>query len=145
MTVASAAGFPTLRPHDLRHLNAVNLVRAGVPLPDVARWLGHSPDSILVTMRYARHAPANAADRARDLLEASPDYSRGRAVFARHLGRSRRQGLTTMLRHRTVRADAQLASSCLAENTLLLPVGSSARLKSCGRAELRLLFAHPRE
>ena len=51
-------------------LCAVNLVRAGVPLPDVGRWLGHSPNSITVTMRYARHAPKDAAQVARGLLEA---------------------------------------------------------------------------
>lgn len=69
-TAAAKIGYPDLRPHDLRHQAAVNLVRAGVPLPDVARWLGHSPNSLIVTMRYARHAPGNAAEAALALLEA---------------------------------------------------------------------------
>ena len=66
---AAEIGYPRLRPHDLRHLCAVNLVRSGVPLPDVARWLGHSPNSLMVTMRYAGHAPGNAAETALALLE----------------------------------------------------------------------------
>ena len=66
---AAKIGYPNLRPHDLRHQAAVNLVRAGVPLPDVARWLGHSPNSLMVTMRYAQHAPGNAAETALALLE----------------------------------------------------------------------------
>lgn len=66
---AAAIGRPGLRMHDLRHLCAVNLARAGVPLVDIGRWLGHSPRSIAVTLRYARHAPEDAAQRARALLE----------------------------------------------------------------------------
>ncbi len=67
---ATEAGYPHLRPHDLRHLCGTNLARAGVPLPDIGRWLGHSANSLSVTMRYARHAPANAANAALVLLEA---------------------------------------------------------------------------
>ncbi len=66
---AAKIGYPDLRPHDLRHQAAVNLVRAGVPLPDIGRWLGHSPNSLMVTMRYAQHAPGNAAEVALTLLE----------------------------------------------------------------------------
>jgi integrase len=66
---AAAIGYPDLRPHDARHLCAVNLARAGVPLVDIGRWLGHSPQSVTVTLRYARHCPEDAAQRARVLLE----------------------------------------------------------------------------
>ncbi len=66
---AAQIGHPNLRPHDLRHQAGTNLVRAGVPLPDVARWLGHSPNSLMVTMRYSKHAPGNAAETALALLE----------------------------------------------------------------------------
>jgi hypothetical protein len=45
------------------------MIQAGVPITTVADLLGHSPRSIAVTMRYARHAPRNAAENARDLLE----------------------------------------------------------------------------
>lgn len=68
---AAAAGFPDLRFHDCRHLFAVSLVRAQVPIPDVGALLGHGKNSIAVTMRYAAHMPENAGTRARDLLEAA--------------------------------------------------------------------------
>jgi hypothetical protein len=51
----------------LRHLFASNLVRAGVPITDVAQLLGHA--TIAMTMRYASHAPANAGSRAVAALE----------------------------------------------------------------------------
>lgn len=54
------AKFPTLRIHDLRHAFAATAVRAGVPLYDLQRLLGHK--TMAMTMRYAGHAPANAAD-----------------------------------------------------------------------------------
>ena len=72
----TAAKLPPLRFHDLRHLAAVNLVRAGTPLPDVAKMGGWQ--SLQMVWRYAHHAPVNAAEMARDRLEAyiadqSPD------------------------------------------------------------------------
>jgi integrase len=76
---AAVVGYPDLRPHDLRHCCAVNLVRAGVPLPDVGKWLGHESGSISVTMRYAKHQPENAAHAARDKL----DQSRNRVEESR--------------------------------------------------------------
>jgi integrase len=66
---AAAIGHPDLRPHDCRHQYAVNMIQAGVPITTVADLLGHSPRSIAVTMRYARHAPRNAAQNARDMME----------------------------------------------------------------------------
>ena len=56
-----------LRVLDLRHTYAVDLVRAGVPITDVARMLGHK--TLAVTLRYAHHAPNDVTHRARDLLE----------------------------------------------------------------------------
>ncbi len=64
-----AAGLPPLRFHDLRHIYAVDLVRAGLPLPDVDKLLRHK--TLTMTMRYASHAPRDASYRARDLLEAA--------------------------------------------------------------------------
>jgi integrase len=61
------AGFPTLRWHDLRHVFAVTAARAGVPLGDLMKILGHS--SLIMSMRYAHHAPANSGDLARTRLE----------------------------------------------------------------------------
>ncbi len=45
------AGSPLRRssPYDLRHANATMLLKAGVPLGEAARRLGHSPDVLLKT------------------------------------------------------------------------------------------------
>lgn len=66
---ASRAAGVALRLHDLRHAFASGLVRAGVPLPDVGRLLGHR--TIQTTMRYSSHAPEDAAVRAVRALEQS--------------------------------------------------------------------------
>ena len=65
---AEAAGLPRLRWHDLRHLFAVNLVRAGVPLPDVAKLMGHR--TLAMVWRYASHCPADSSRIAMDRLDA---------------------------------------------------------------------------
>ncbi len=54
--------------HDLRHVFGSYAARRGIPIPDLAKILGHA--SIQMTMRYARHAPGNVAQRAADLLDA---------------------------------------------------------------------------
>ena len=46
-------GRPELRIHDLRHLTAINLVRAGMDLPSVQAVLGHV--SLISTLRYAAY------------------------------------------------------------------------------------------
>lgn len=46
------AGTPRYSPHQARHGCATNLVRAGVPLPLVARMLNHT--STVTTMRYVQ-------------------------------------------------------------------------------------------
>lgn len=48
---AMAPNDPEFVPHMLRHTCATRLVQAGVPLPNVAKFLGHK--SIQVTMRYS--------------------------------------------------------------------------------------------
>ncbi len=55
--------------HDCRHLFSVDAVRRGVPLNVLAAVLGHSTLA-MVSTRYARHAPSNATDLARKLLDA---------------------------------------------------------------------------
>jgi integrase len=63
------AGLPRdYRLHDLRHARASLLVRAGVPIPTVARWLGHSSAQLVLT-RYGTHAPADELARALSALE----------------------------------------------------------------------------
>lgn len=74
------AGLPRLTLHGLRHAFASGLVRAGVDLPTVQRLLGHR--DIKTTMRYASHAPADAAALAIRALEshraAPPSESQAR-------------------------------------------------------------------
>lgn len=57
---ARLAGFPDLHLHDLRHVFASSLAHAGVPISTIGQLLGHSPSSLSVTLRYARHAPDGA-------------------------------------------------------------------------------------
>ena len=56
-TVVKGAGVPWATPHTLRHSFASGLVRKGVSLYKVSRWLGHS--SINVTQRYAHLMPVD--------------------------------------------------------------------------------------
>lgn len=58
---------PTFVPHTFRHTCALRLVRRGVPLNVVKKWLGHS--SIATTMIYADAVPQDL-NAARDLLDA---------------------------------------------------------------------------
>lgn len=80
---------PTFRLHDARHCRASLLVRAGVPIPTVARWLGMS--ATLVLERYGTHAPANELDLAVARVEAARRRS-GRARPGSSAGSSRRRG-----------------------------------------------------
>lgn len=67
VAATKAAKVPDLRFHDLRHLYASNLVRAGVPITDVAQLLGHA--TLAMSLRYANHAPGDAGQRAVEALE----------------------------------------------------------------------------
>ncbi len=64
---AAAVGHPSLRIHDLRHLAAINLVRAGVDLPTVQAHLGHK--HLISTLRYAAYADETASTRAARALD----------------------------------------------------------------------------
>lgn len=64
---ARAAGHPRLRIHDLRHMAAINLVRAGVDLPTVQAHLGHR--HLISTLRYAAYADETASGRAARALD----------------------------------------------------------------------------
>jgi len=64
---AAEVGHLGLRVHDLRHLAAINLVRAGVDLPTVQAHLGHR--HLVSTLRYAAYADETASGRAARVLD----------------------------------------------------------------------------
>lgn len=53
---AEAAGLPWCTPHVLRHTAAVWMAEAGVPMAEIAQYLGHS-DSRITERVYARFSP----------------------------------------------------------------------------------------
>jgi len=53
--VAKAAGFPALRPHDLRHCFVTRKLAAGVPAQLVMRYVGHA--DLATTLRYTHLVP----------------------------------------------------------------------------------------
>jgi integrase len=70
----TAAGLQAVSPHVLRHSAAVHMAEAGVPMSEIAQFLGHS--STAVTERiYARYSPDHLR-RAADVV----DFARVRAV-----------------------------------------------------------------
>ena len=69
---AFAKGDPLLEsaPYDLRHANATLLLNAGVPIPEVARRLGHSPEILLRIYAGVMHQDeAVANERVERLLD----------------------------------------------------------------------------
>jgi integrase len=66
---AKRAGIPArFRPHSLRHAFASALLSRGVPITDVARWMGHK--DIRETYNTYSHFMPEAEDRAFAVLEA---------------------------------------------------------------------------
>jgi integrase len=47
-----ACGFHLITHHDLRHLFATQCIEAGVDVPTVSRWLGHSDGGALAMRVY---------------------------------------------------------------------------------------------
>lgn len=65
--LVTQVGLPPIRIHDLRHTVGSLLLAQGVPVPEVARILGHaSPD---ITYRLYAHAIPQAQRRALDAME----------------------------------------------------------------------------
>ncbi len=65
-------GIVGLRFHDLRHTAASMMIKGGVPLVTVSKFLGHS--SIQMTMRYVHETPEDmrlAVDRLAEMLDLS--------------------------------------------------------------------------
>jgi integrase len=65
---ADQAGLPGFRMHDLRHCFASVALSRGVPVTDVARWLGHR--NIQVTYGLYSHFIPDSWDKARAALDA---------------------------------------------------------------------------
>ena len=63
-----------MHPHGLRHTYAVELERAGVPVSQISKLLGHS--SIAVTSRYLDHLSNAAAIEALEAVELPRSASR---------------------------------------------------------------------
>lgn len=87
----TALGFPRLRRHDLRHARASALVRAGVPIPTVARWLGHSTPALVLTT-YGHHAPTDELRRALELSIAADPTAPPRRSSTDPAGRAAQPG-----------------------------------------------------
>ena len=66
--IRQRAGLMDVRLHDLRHTFASHAVRGGVPLPVVARLLGHR--NVAMTLRYAHAGDAEVAAAAERVGEA---------------------------------------------------------------------------
>ena len=65
--VVKAAGLEGVTPHDLRRTAAVHMVEAGVPMDEVAQFLGHSNSSITFRV-YGRYSPSHLRTAA-DILD----------------------------------------------------------------------------
>lgn len=59
------SGDPQFVPHMLRHTCATRLARAGIGMPIIQAWMGHS--TIQTTMRYAHFAPSDLTNAAKVL------------------------------------------------------------------------------
>ena len=68
LRVASSVHAPRVHFHALRHHFASSLLLAGVPVPDVARVLGHTPAQLLKTYT---HALPGSGDRVATAISAS--------------------------------------------------------------------------
>ena len=80
---ALAAGFTTLRLHDLRHAFASGLARAGATPGVIGTLLGDKTPSVV--FRYSKHAPKSAEAEAVDLLAmARGQTPSGSAATAAH-------------------------------------------------------------
>lgn len=63
MTAAKSANLSDISPHVLRHTSAVHMAEAGVPMPQISQFLGHSNTSV-TERTYARYSPDYLQDAA---------------------------------------------------------------------------------
>lgn len=66
--IVEHAGLPRIRPHDLRHTAATNMIWAGIPLPTVSKILGHATPA--VTLSTYAHVIATMEGQAVQAIEA---------------------------------------------------------------------------
>ena len=71
----AAAGLSGYRLHDMRHTAASRLLSAGVPLMDVATWLGHADGGVLALRVYGHTDPADLGKAAAALGRPRPARS----------------------------------------------------------------------
>jgi integrase len=73
-SAVKAAGLANVSPHVLRHSSAVHMVEAGIPIDEVAQYLGHSSPRVTFAV-YGRYSPDHLRTAA-DVL----DFTKIRAV-----------------------------------------------------------------
>ena len=54
------AGVPKVGHHDLRHLFTTRAIEAQIPIPTVARWLGHKDGGALLMRTYSHLLDAHS-------------------------------------------------------------------------------------
>lgn len=62
VTACKTVGIPKLTHHDLRHLFATRCIEAGVDIPTVSRWLGHSDGGALAMKVYGHLRDKHSAE-----------------------------------------------------------------------------------
>lgn len=65
-TAASKAGLEEVSPHVFRHTAAVWMAEAGIPMSEIAQYLGHS-NPIITYRVYARYSPTHLRNAAKTL------------------------------------------------------------------------------
>jgi len=61
-------GLHHLTHHDLRHLFATRAIESGVPIPTVAKWLGHKDGGVLAMQTYGHLRDKHSADMAQKVV-----------------------------------------------------------------------------
>lgn len=61
-------GLHHLTHHDLRHLFATRAIESGVPIPTVAKWLGHKDGGVLAMETYGHLRDTHSADMAQKVF-----------------------------------------------------------------------------
>ncbi|HVS50861.1 MAG TPA: site-specific integrase [Opitutaceae bacterium] len=64
-------GLHHLTHHDLRHLFATRAIESGVPIPTVAKWLGHKDGGVLAMETYGHLRDTHSADMALKVIFAA--------------------------------------------------------------------------